>query len=731
MSSLKTLLLCFMAVAPPLAMPARAACATPSSFASGCSSGGGYSYIFSPGQNTASSIKGNFWALGNGNPLIGSGVDNGSFPTTEWLHPYLGSFYLAGYWSQDSRIDGCIQDPPVARPAKMLVSLSDPDAASHKAFYVLACAQETAAANFPICDGQDFSLVLIPRPLITRVSPAGGTDLEIEVTGPPLQDILPGVHTDGTCGPETELLLGYRVYIQSRPLGGPPPSDLGRSAGWMPATNAVPLGQSAIFTVASSSDRAIDVTVSIVFDSGFETEYVSGSFAYCPQGTDQDGDGYCGFPNPGDDCNDSDPGAYPGAVEVCNGADDDCDSEYDEDDLGVDSDGDGARNACDNCPTVYNSGQFDYDNDGLGNSCDNCIGVVNPGQEDLDNDGQGDVCDACTDRDGDGYGDPDFPANTCPVDNCPAATNPNQADADSDGVGDGCDSCTDPDGDGRGTPGFPASTCPSDNCPSVANQDQTDSDLDGAGDACDSCTDTDHDGFGNPSFPHNTCPLDNCPTISNPPQYDTDADGRGDACDNCPNDSNPTQMDLDRDGVGNACDNCQQDFNPTQNDTDGDGFGDACDNCPFDFNADQEDFDVDKFGDLCDNCPVDYNPSQADFDHDGEGDRCDLDDGLVVQYRENSEYIHWQADAGFSSWNVYEGDLDVLTSTGSYTQAPGSNPFAERHCGRTVPFLQDLDNPPLGKTVFALVTGVQDGTEGGLGSDSSGNPRPNTNPCLP
>jgi hypothetical protein len=113
-----------------------------------------------------------------------------------------------------------------------------------------------------------------------------------------------------------------------------------------------------------------------------------------------------------------------------------------------DADGDGIADAIDNCPTVANPSQQDDDADGAGNACDNCLAVSNPGQADTDNDGIGDACDPCTDTDGDGFGNPGFVANTCPVDNCPNVSNPSQVDSNLNGVGDACDFCGNADGSG-------------------------------------------------------------------------------------------------------------------------------------------------------------------------------------------------------------------------------------------------------------------------------------------
>ncbi|MCA9707549.1 MAG: S8 family serine peptidase, partial [Myxococcales bacterium] len=55
---------------------------------------------------------------------------------------------------------------------------------------------------------------------------------------------------------------------------------------------------------------------------------------------DTDRDGLIGVLCGGDDCNDGEPGVFPGAPEVCNGLDDDCDGALGEDELDEDGDGD-------------------------------------------------------------------------------------------------------------------------------------------------------------------------------------------------------------------------------------------------------------------------------------------------------------------------------------------------------------------------------------------------------
>ncbi len=90
------------------------------------------------------------------------------------------------------------------------------------------------------------------------------------------------------------------------------------------------------------------------------------------------------------DCLDTDPRSHPGALELCDARDNDCDGLVD----GPDDDLDGVAQACDNCPFVSNPDQEDGDADHVGSACDNCRALSNPDQLDFDGDGTGDACEA-------------------------------------------------------------------------------------------------------------------------------------------------------------------------------------------------------------------------------------------------------------------------------------------------------------------------------------------------
>jgi hypothetical protein len=140
------------------------------------------------------------------------------------------------------------------------------------------------------------------------------------------------------------------------------------------------------------------------------------------------------------------------------------------------------------------AGVGDADGDGWPDGSDNCPNAANPSQVDTDGDGSGDECDSCTDTDGDAFGDPGFPASSCPLDNCPTVFNPGQEDADGDSQGNLCDTDNDndgipDDGDASGSAGDSpclggATTSCDDNCRFVFNPDQADPNNNGVGSAC-------------------------------------------------------------------------------------------------------------------------------------------------------------------------------------------------------------------------------------------------------
>jgi hypothetical protein len=142
-----------------------------------------------------------------------------------------------------------------------------------------------------------------------------------------------------------------------------------------------------------------------------------------------------------------------------------------------------------------------------------------------------------------------------------------------------------------------------------------------------------------------------------------------------------------------------------------------------------EDTDGDGLHNVCDNCRTIPNPGQADLDSDAEGDLCDPDDGTITLYWSTSMDLRWQEESGHTSWNVYQGDLVTLRSTGAYTQVPASNPNAVRACGVPTGHFAAFGVPAVGTPAFQLVTGLQGGVEGSLGTNSQGMERTNGSPC--
>jgi hypothetical protein len=187
------------------------------------------------------------------------------------------------------------------------------------------------------------------------------------------------------------------------------------------------------------------------------------------------------------DCNDNNAAIYPGATEVCNGVDDDCDGQIDEGVLLIfysDADGDGFGNlavttqAC-SAPTGYVN---NYDD------CDDTRNTVYPGAieicDGLDNDCDGDIDENglstfYRDADGDGFGNPSLTTQACSAPTGYVANNTDCNDANAavypgatevcNGIDDDCDGQVDEgvlstfyrdlDGDTYGNPSITTQAC--------------------------------------------------------------------------------------------------------------------------------------------------------------------------------------------------------------------------------------------------------------------------------
>ena len=364
---------------------------------------------------------------------------------------------------------------------------------------------------------------------------------------------------------------------------------------------------------------------------------------------DADGDG-CGDPGvvsnacyppagyvaDGTDCDDNAPAVHPGAPEICNGVDDDCDPATDEN---VDADGDGYSVCDDDC---------DDDNDavypGADEICDGIDNDCDPNtDENIDDDGDGvSICDGdCDDEDPAVY--PGAPEVCDGADNdCDGAMLPDEVDVDLDGwlLCDGdCD-----DANPLTYPGAPEQCDNEDNdCDGIIDED-VDVDLDGDGfNACQG--DCDNNDANVYPFAPEICDGkdDDCDGDLPLDELDEDGDGwmvcEGD-CDDLDDDLELDDLDGD---LWTTCDGDCDDEDPDLNldDLDGDTYSTCDDDCDDeDAFLTPADDDLDGYstcdGD-CDDDNVDAYPGNeevcgdgADNDCDGEADNIDGDgDGYV------------------------------------------------------------------------------------------------------
>jgi N-acetylneuraminic acid mutarotase len=162
--------------------------------------------------------------------------------------------------------------------------------------------------------------------------------------------------------------------------------------------------------------------------------YGLGRYAPQPIDTDDDADG---FTTCGGDCNDLNPAVHPGALEICNALDEDCDGSTDEGFPDADQDGVAVcAGDCNDANPSIHPGALEACNQ----ADDDCDGIVDEGFPDADSDGFASCAGDCNE------GDPTIHPGATEVcngvdDDC-NGMNDDAGDQDADGVG-SCDDCND------------------------------------------------------------------------------------------------------------------------------------------------------------------------------------------------------------------------------------------------------------------------------------------------
>ncbi len=345
---------------------------------------------------------------------------------------------------------------------------------------------------------------------------------------------------------------------------------------------------------------------------------LSGCKVKCISDNDNDGFFSTNLCDDGTDCNDLDPEVKPGAVEVCDGVDNDCDGAIDNatDITVMDADGDGyMSDAC-----------------SLGTDCDDTRSDVSPGGIEIC-DGVDEDCNGIVDdKDSDGDGAVDSLCGGSDCDDEDPALGPDVPEDCHDGIDNNCNGTidgADADGDGYASDECPGGDDCNDADPYIhPGEAEFCDDIDQDCDGLTNDVDVDGDGDISPDCGGDDCD-DNDPTMG-PSATDWCDDGIDNNCDGVL-DFQDDDGDLSQptECGGNDCDDHDATTSAGMTDICGDGADNDCNGTPDDKDEDEDGaIDVACGGTDCDDADptIGSMPEQCDaIDADCDGDLNDAD----------------------------------------------------------------------------------------------------------